>query len=61
MGFVITGDFVLVGWVANYYIQRIPTSMTCFGKLLLPEYSSFEKLKRKLEIALENSQGFGSA
>jgi hypothetical protein len=35
--------------------------MTCFGKLLLPEYSSFDKLKSKLEIALENSKGFGSA
>ncbi|TID20570.1 Lysophospholipase 1 [Venturia nashicola] len=41
--------------------ERIPTSMTCFGKLLLPEYSCFDKLKGKLEIALENSQGFGSA
>ncbi|QDS72473.1 hypothetical protein FKW77_009875 [Venturia effusa] len=41
--------------------ERIPTSMTCFGKLLLPEYSCFEKLRGKLEIALENSQGFGSA
>jgi hypothetical protein len=41
--------------------QRIPTSMTCFGKLLLPEYASLEKLRRKLELALENSKGFGSA
>lgn len=35
--------------------------MTCFGKLLLPDYSSFEKLKAKLGIALENCKGFGSA
>ncbi|KAE9962822.1 hypothetical protein BLS_009979 [Venturia inaequalis] len=41
--------------------ERIPTSMTCFGKLLLPEYSSYKKLRAKLEIALENCQGFGSA
>ena len=40
--------------------DRIPTAMTCFGKLLLPEYSSVEKLREKLRIALENSRGFGS-
>ena len=40
--------------------DRIPSAMTCFGKLLLPEYSSVEKLKEKLQIALENSRGFGS-
>ena len=40
--------------------DRIPSAMTCFGKLLLPEYSSMEKLKNKLRIALENSRGFGS-
>ena len=40
--------------------DRIPSAMTCFGKLLLPEYSSAEKLRDKLQIALENSRGFGS-
>ncbi|KAF2837403.1 hypothetical protein M501DRAFT_995322 [Patellaria atrata CBS 101060] len=40
--------------------ERVPTSMTCFGKLLLPEYSSREKLEEKLKVALENSKGFGS-
>jgi len=39
--------------------QRIPTSMTCFGRLLIPEYNGKEKLARKLKIALENSEGFG--
>lgn len=41
--------------------DRIPQSMTCYGKLLLPDYSTQEKLKRKLTVALENSLGFGSA
>ena len=41
--------------------ELLPTSMTCFGKLLLPEYGSEEKLRAKLEKALENSKGFGSA
>jgi hypothetical protein len=41
-------------------MQRLPTSMTCFGKLLLPEYDSREKMKMKLDVALENSKGFGT-
>ena len=38
---------------------RLPTSLTCFGRLLLPEYSSEEKLREALEKAVENSKGFG--
>lgn len=41
--------------------QRVPTSLTCFGRLLLPEYSSPEKLREKLQLAIENSKGFGVA
>ncbi|KAI9845107.1 MAG: hypothetical protein M1837_005111 [Sclerophora amabilis] len=39
--------------------ERVPTSLTCFGRLLLPEYSSKKKLKEKLRLALENGKGFG--
>ncbi|KAI9794590.1 MAG: hypothetical protein M1816_004477 [Peltula sp. TS41687] len=39
--------------------DRLPTSQTCFGRLLLPEYSSKRKLKQKLRLALEHSKGFG--
>jgi hypothetical protein len=45
--------------LADMISQRIPTSMTCFGRLLIPEYNAKEKLARKLKIALENSEGFG--
>ena len=38
---------------------RLPTSLTCFGRLLLPEYNSEEKLREALEKAVENSKGFG--
>jgi len=41
------------------YMQRIPGASTCFGKLLLPEYESAKKLRAKLDIALDNSKGFG--
>ena len=40
---------------------RLPTSMTCFSRLLLPEYKSKDVLRERLRVALENSQGFGVA
>ena len=49
----------------SFIIQRngpdtdnLPTSMTCFNRLLLPEYKE-SKLKEKLLIAIENGKGFG--
>jgi hypothetical protein len=39
--------------------EHLPTSHTCFNSLLLPEYSSKEKLRAKLLTAIENAQGFG--
>ncbi|XP_065056226.1 probable E3 ubiquitin-protein ligase HECTD2 [Rhopilema esculentum] len=49
----------------SFIIQRngpdtdnLPTSMTCFNRLLLPEYKE-SKLKGKLLIAIENGKGFG--
>ena len=41
--------------------ERLPTSLTCFGRLLLPAYSSRKKLREKLGAAIENSKGFGVA
>ncbi|KAJ5216180.1 uncharacterized protein N7498_002587 [Penicillium cinerascens] len=40
---------------------RLPTSLTCFGRLLLPEYSCKKTLAEKLDKALENARGFGVA
>lgn len=37
----------------------LPSSSTCFGMLMMPEYSSAEKMERKLVLALENCEGFG--
>ncbi|KAK9448933.1 uncharacterized protein V1518DRAFT_416734 [Limtongia smithiae] len=39
--------------------ERLPTAMTCFGRLMLPEYSSKEKLREKLMMAIPNTTGFG--
>jgi ubiquitin-protein ligase E3 A len=39
--------------------ESLPTSHTCFNHLLIPEYSSKEKLKEKLILAINNSEGFG--
>ena len=41
------------------FCQRLPSSSTCFNRLLLPEYSSRELMEEKLCTAIENSQGFG--
>jgi len=37
----------------------LPSAHTCFNHLLLPEYSSKEKLREKLIIATSNAEGFG--
>lgn len=39
--------------------DRLPTAHTCFNALLLPEYSSKEKLKDRLVKAINYSKGFG--
>ncbi|KAI9591935.1 hypothetical protein BDF19DRAFT_246119 [Syncephalis fuscata] len=39
--------------------DRLPSAYTCFGRLLLPEYNSVEKLQEKLIIAIHNYAGFG--
>lgn len=38
--------------------ERLPSSQTCFNTLLLPEYSTKEKLSRKLNKALKLAAGF---
>jgi hypothetical protein len=70
--FVTASDRVPVGGMRNlqFVVQRngvgdidghLPTSYTCYGTLLLPEYSSKDILKEKLGMALENAKGFGFA
>lgn len=39
--------------------DRLPTSHTCFNILLLPEYSTKDKLSERLMVAIQNAQGFG--
>lgn len=40
--------------------HRLPSSSTCYGRLLLPQYSSRLVLEEKLTKAIENSVGFGT-
>ncbi|KAI1608006.1 ubiquitin-protein ligase E3 A [Exophiala viscosa] len=40
--------------------NRLPQSSTCYGRLLLPQYSSREILREKLTKAIENCFGFGA-
>lgn len=39
--------------------DRLPTAHTCFNHLLLPSYSSKAKLRDRLDLAIEQSEGFG--
>lgn len=39
--------------------DQLPSAHTCFNHLLLPPYKSRDKLKKKLLIAISNSEGFG--
>lgn len=39
--------------------EQLPTSHTCFNHLLLSEYTTKEKLERKLRAAIKESEGFG--
>ncbi|KAG9341151.1 hypothetical protein JZ751_019590, partial [Albula glossodonta] len=38
--------------------DKLPRAHTCFNRLDLPPYKSFEELREKLHIAIENAQGF---
>jgi ubiquitin-protein ligase E3 A len=68
LSFVTSSDRVPLKGLGNltFVIQRngpdtdrLPSALTCFGRLLLPEYATSEKLKDRLIIAIENAKGFG--
>lgn len=39
--------------------ERLPSAHTCFNHLILPKYSSKDKLRDKLLKAIEHNEGFG--
>ncbi|PNH10977.1 Ubiquitin-protein ligase E3A, partial [Tetrabaena socialis] len=44
---------------AGAHSDRLPSAHTCFNHLLLPHYNSKEMLQERLELALQNAEGFG--
>jgi ubiquitin-protein ligase E3 A len=40
---------------------RLPTALTCFSRLLLPEYADEQKLRERVMLAIEHGKGFGLA
>jgi len=44
----------------NSNSDQLPTSSTCFNYLILPAYDSKDKLREKLLLAIEHSEGFGT-
>ena len=66
--FVTASDRVPVGGMKNLVFiinkngvgdERLPSSSTCYGVLMLPQYTSKDAMKEKLEMALDNTEGFG--
>uniref|UniRef100_A0A671REJ5 E3 ubiquitin-protein ligase n=1 Tax=Sinocyclocheilus anshuiensis TaxID=1608454 RepID=A0A671REJ5_9TELE len=47
--------FTIEQWGAR---DKLPRAHTCFNRLDLPPYESFEELREKLLMAIENAQGF---
>ena len=43
------------------YGEGLPESHTCFNRLDIPRYASYEELKSKLLYAIRNTQGFNIA
>ena len=39
--------------------NQLPTSHTCFNTLMIPEYSSREKLESRIQLAVSECEGFG--
>jgi hypothetical protein len=39
--------------------DKLPCAHTCFNHLLLPDYQNKDKLRERLLIAINNSEGFG--
>ncbi|KAL5967570.1 NEDD4-like E3 ubiquitin-protein ligase WWP2 [Taenia solium] len=37
----------------------LPRSHTCFNRLDLPPYTSYDQLREKLLLAIEETEGFG--
>ncbi|KXZ42806.1 hypothetical protein GPECTOR_117g371 [Gonium pectorale] len=44
---------------AGPHSERLPSAHTCFNHMLLPHYNSKEVLRERLELALQNAEGFG--
>lgn len=66
--FTTASDRVPMGGMRNFQLKinkngdkdtQLPTSHTCFQSLMLPNYSSRQILKERLDIALEHAIGFG--
>lgn len=68
LNFTTGSDRVPVGGLAKLKLiiarngedsDRLPTAHTCYNVLLLPEYSTLEKLRDRLLKAISNAKGFG--
>ncbi|KAK9795199.1 hypothetical protein WJX73_005563 [Symbiochloris irregularis] len=70
LGFITGSDRVPVDGLRNLkppftisrngdHSERLPTAHTCFNHLLLPAYRNKEAVQKRLELAINNAEGFG--
>ncbi|KAG9246632.1 HECT-domain-containing protein-like protein [Calycina marina] len=59
VGGMTEGGFTFVIQKNGVNDESLPSSSTCYGILLLPVYNSMGKMREKLDLALENTEGFG--
>ena len=45
----------------NANINELPSAHTCFNNLILPDYQNKDLMKKKIQIAINYSEGFGLA
>ena len=45
----------------NANVNELPSAHTCFNNLILPDYQNKDLMKKKIQIAINYSEGFGLA
>lgn len=57
--FFVRIDYTSIKTILLHPSSRLPIAHTCFNVLLLPDYSTIEKLQDRLLKAINYSKGFG--
>lgn len=53
------GELKLIIMLQGVDDERLPSAHTCFNHIILPKYTTKEKLRAKLLKSIEHNEGFG--